>query len=44
MLDSENLKIFDNNCPEFKRYGFTVEKWMPKFMPRPDRHNKIEIV
>ena len=43
MLDSENLKIFDNNRPEFKPYGFTVEKWTPKLMPRPDRHNEIEI-
>ena len=44
MLDSENLKIFNNNCLEFKPYGFMVEKWTPKIMPRPDRHNEIEIV
>jgi AraC-like DNA-binding protein len=43
MLNSENLKIFDNNRPEFKPYGFTIEKWTPKLMPRPDRHNEIEI-
>ena len=43
MLNSENLKTFDNNRPEFKPYGFTVEKWTPKLMPRPDRHNEIEI-
>ena len=43
MLDSENLKTFDSSRPEFKPYGFTVEKWMPKLMPRPDRHNEIEI-
>ena len=43
MLDSENLKIFDTNRPEFKPYGFTVEKWRPRLMPRPDRHNEIEI-
>ena len=43
MLNSEDLKIFDNNRPEFKPYGFTVEKWIPKIMARPDRHNEIEI-
>lgn len=43
MLNSENLKIFDNSRPEFKPYGFTVEKWTPKLMSRPDRHNEIEV-
>jgi AraC-like DNA-binding protein len=43
MLDSDNLKIFDSNRPEFKPYGFTIEKWTPRLMPRPDRHNEIEI-
>jgi AraC-like DNA-binding protein len=43
MLYPENLKIFDNNRPEFKPYGFTVEKWIPKIMSRPDRHNEVEI-
>lgn len=43
MLDSENLKKFDNGRPEFKPYGFTVEKWTPKLMSKPDRHNEIEI-
>ena len=43
MLNSEKLKIFDNNRPEFKPYGFTVEKWIPRLMPRPDRHNEIEV-
>ena len=43
MLDSEILKIFDNSRPEFKPYGFTVEKWTPNLMSRPDRHNEIEI-
>ncbi|MBN1684904.1 MAG: helix-turn-helix domain-containing protein [Gammaproteobacteria bacterium] len=43
MLNSENLKFFDNNRPEFKPYGFTVEKWTPKLMSKPDRHNEIEI-
>lgn len=43
MLNSENLKFFDNNRPEFKPYGLTVEKWTPKLMSRPDRHNEIEI-
>lgn len=43
MLNPENLKIFDKNRPELKPYGFTVEKWTPRLMPRPDRHNEIEI-
>ncbi|MBN2007879.1 helix-turn-helix domain-containing protein [candidate division KSB1 bacterium] len=43
MLDSENFKIFDNNRPELTPYGFTVEKWTPKLMSKPDRHNEIEI-
>lgn len=43
MLNSENLKTFDSSRPEFKPYGYTVEKWTPKIMPRPDRHNEIEI-
>ncbi|MFC1569431.1 helix-turn-helix domain-containing protein [bacterium] len=43
MQNPEILKIFDTCRPEFKPYGFTVEKWIPKLMPRPDRHNEIEI-
>jgi AraC family transcriptional regulator, melibiose operon regulatory protein len=43
MLISENLKSVDNSRPEFKPYGFTVEKWTPKLMKRPNRHNEIEI-
>lgn len=43
MQNSEILKIFDSTRPEFKPYGFTVEKWTPNLMPRPDRHNEIEI-
>lgn len=31
------------NRPSLKPYGLTVEKWIPKLMPRPDRHNEIEI-
>lgn len=42
-MNTENLKIFDTARPEFKPYGFTVEKWTPKIMSRPDRHNEIEI-
>ena len=40
---SEILKTFDSTRPEFKPYGFTVERWIPKLMVRPDRHNEIEI-
>jgi hypothetical protein len=44
MADFENLKIFDNNRPEFKPYGFTNEKWKPNLMPGPDRHNELKLI
>jgi len=37
------LKRFDNARPEFSPYGFTCELWTPARMPRPDRHNEIEV-
>lgn len=35
--------LFDQSRPDFAPYGFTCEKWTPARMPRPDRHNEIEI-
>ena len=37
------MKRFDARRPEFSPYGFTCEVWTPARMPRPDRHNEIEI-
>lgn len=37
------MKRFDNARPEFSPYGFTCELWAPARMPRPDRHNEIEV-
>jgi AraC-like DNA-binding protein len=37
------MKQFDRARPEFSPYGFTCEMWKPARMPRPDRHNEIEI-
>jgi len=34
---------FDNARPEFLPYGFTCELWTPARMPRPDRHNEVEM-
>jgi AraC-like DNA-binding protein len=37
------MKQFDHERPEFSPYGFTCESWTPSRMPRPDRHNEIEL-
>ncbi len=37
------MKRFDTTRPDFSPYGFTCELWTPARMPRPDRHNEIEI-
>ena len=37
------MKRFDATRPEFSPYGFTCEVWTPSRMPRPDRHNEIEL-
>lgn len=39
----EVMLHFDAQRPEFAPYGFTCEVWEPKPMPRPDRHDEIEI-
>ncbi|TWT36648.1 Melibiose operon regulatory protein [Posidoniimonas corsicana] len=37
------MKYFDRTRSDFSPYGFTCEQWQPARMPRPDRHNEIEI-
>ncbi|MFN3148855.1 helix-turn-helix domain-containing protein [Bremerella sp.] len=37
------MKQFDTSRPEFSPYGFTCEVWTPARMPRPDRHNEVEL-
>jgi AraC family transcriptional regulator, melibiose operon regulatory protein len=37
------MQHFDTRRREFAPYGFTCEVWAPRQMPRPDRHDEIEI-
>lgn len=37
------MKRFDARRPDFSPYGFACELWQPVCMPRPDRHNEIEL-
>ncbi len=37
------MTSFDPQRPDFSPYGFTCVTWRPSCMPRPDRHNEIEI-
>jgi AraC-like DNA-binding protein len=41
--ESEVLHHFDSCRRDFAPYGFTCEVWEPRRMPRPDRHDEIEI-
>jgi AraC-like DNA-binding protein len=34
---------FDPGRKDFSPYGFTCVRWTPTLMPRPDRHNEIEM-
>jgi hypothetical protein len=34
---------FDPSRPDFAPYGLTCVRWRPTPMPRPDRHNEIEL-
>jgi AraC-like DNA-binding protein len=38
-----DMHHFDSRRPDFAPYGFTCEVWEPRRMPRPDRHDEIEI-
>jgi AraC family transcriptional regulator, melibiose operon regulatory protein len=37
------MRRFDPSAPDFSPYGFTCELWTPARMPRPNRHNEIEL-
>jgi len=37
------MTSFDPRRPDFAPYGFTCVRWRPSAMPRPDRHNEIEM-
>lgn len=37
------MTSFNPQRPDFAPYGFTCVLWRPSPMPRPDRHNEIEI-
>ncbi|MEO7717650.1 MAG: helix-turn-helix domain-containing protein [Capsulimonas sp.] len=37
------MEQFDPSRSDFSPYGLTVERWIASVMPRPDRHNEIEI-
>ena len=41
--DNELMHHFDSRRRDFAPYGFTCEVWEPRQMPRPDRHDEIEI-
>jgi AraC family transcriptional regulator, melibiose operon regulatory protein len=41
--ESEVMHHFDSRRRDFAPYGFTCEIWEPRQMPRPDRHDEIEI-
>lgn len=34
---------FDPSRDPFSPYGFSCQRWQPTLMPKPDRHNEIEI-
>jgi AraC-like DNA-binding protein len=37
------MRHFDSHRREFTPYGFTCEIWEPRRMPRPDRHDEVEV-
>jgi AraC-like DNA-binding protein len=40
---AQPLRHFDSGRRDFTPYGFTCEIWEPRQMPRPDRHDEIEV-
>lgn len=40
---TEIMRHFDSKRREFTPYGFTCEIWEPRRMPRPDRHDEVEV-
>jgi AraC family transcriptional regulator, melibiose operon regulatory protein len=43
LLNSENVKSFNDKRDIFKPYGLACELWIPRLMRRADQHNEIEI-
>jgi AraC family transcriptional regulator, melibiose operon regulatory protein len=43
LRDSKIVPGFDQTRDDFAPYGFTCVRWTPSLMPRPDRHNEIEL-
>lgn len=37
------FKSFDSRREHFEPYGLSCERWIPRVMPRTDRHNEIEL-
>src|SRR5215213_2290710 len=37
------MAYFDDSRRDFEPYGFTCQRWTPRRMRRPDRHNEIEL-
>lgn len=42
-MNSEKYYNFDRFREDLKPYGLTCETWVPRIMPKCDRHNEIEI-
>lgn len=38
-----NYKSFDDHREDFMPYVLSCERWVPRVMPRTDRHNEIEL-
>lgn len=43
MTPRSPVAAFDSDRYDFKPYGFNCELWAPTVMPKPDRHNEIEL-
>ena len=43
MLLSEIDRVFDERRQELAPYGLSCERWRPRVMRKPDRHNEIEL-
>lgn len=37
------MPTFDQTRKDFAPYGFSCVRWAPTLMPRPDRHNEVEL-
>ena len=43
MRDTKVVPTFDQSRKDLAPYGFTCVRWAPTLMPRPDRHNEVEV-